>query len=51
MKKILKFFRMGEEKPLIQDKNIVDRLFKRYRLSSMLTVSIGYGVLIPCVWL
>ncbi|MFA4907742.1 MAG: MFS transporter [archaeon] len=44
MNKFLKFFATGEEKPLIQDQDKVNRMFKKYRLSGMLAISVGYGI-------
>ncbi len=44
MNRILRFFTTGIEQPLIKDKITVDRLFKKYRLSVMLAISIGYGL-------
>jgi len=47
MNKIFRFFTTGEDKPLIQDKSIIDRLYKKYRLSVMLTITVGYGFAYP----
>ena len=47
MKSIFKFFATGKNKPVIKDKEKVDRLFKKYRLSVMLTITIGYGFAYP----
>lgn len=44
MNQFLKFFATGEDKPLIQDQEKVNRLFKKYRLSGMLTISVAYGI-------
>lgn len=44
MKDILGFFATGKDKPLIQDEDKVNRLYKKYRLSVMLAISVGYGL-------
>jgi len=47
LKSIFQFFATGKNKPVIKDKEKVDRLFKKYRLSVMLTITIGYGFAYP----
>jgi OPA family sugar phosphate sensor protein UhpC-like MFS transporter len=47
LKNIFKFFATGKNKPVIQDESKVDRLFKKYRLSVMLTITVGYGFAYP----
>jgi len=48
MKRILNFFATGQEKPPLEDKGLVDRLFKRNRLFIMLSITIGYGISYTC---
>jgi OPA family sugar phosphate sensor protein UhpC-like MFS transporter len=48
MNSILKFYVTGEEKPLLEDSNIINKLYKRYRLSIMLAVTVGYGFAYTC---
>ena len=44
MIKIMRFFKTGEDKPPLQDSEQIDRLYKRNRLSIMLTITLGYGI-------
>lgn len=44
MKSIIRFFATGKDKPPIQDEDKVNRLYKKYRLSVMLAISVGYGL-------
>jgi OPA family sugar phosphate sensor protein UhpC-like MFS transporter len=48
MKNILRFFKTGEDKPEIKDKQVVDKLYKRNRLAIMLSISVGYGIAYTC---
>ena len=48
MKNPFRFFATGEDKPLIQDKGLIDRLFKRKRMSVMLAITLGYGFAYTC---
>jgi len=43
----LRFFATGKDKPEIQDKNTVDKLYKKYRLNVMLAITVGYGLAYP----
>ncbi len=48
MNQILRFFAVGEERPLLEDRPETDRLYKRYRISVMLAITIGYGIAYTC---
>jgi OPA family sugar phosphate sensor protein UhpC-like MFS transporter len=48
MNGLIKFFAKGEEKPLIKDQSVVNKLYKKYRLNIMLAVTIGYGFAYTC---
>ncbi|UCE06766.1 MAG: MFS transporter [bacterium] len=48
MKNLFRSFATGEDKPLIDDPQLVDKKYKQYRLSVMLTVTIGYGFAYTC---
>jgi OPA family sugar phosphate sensor protein UhpC-like MFS transporter len=48
MKKFLKFYATGEDKPRIQDQSKITRLYQRSRLSIMLAITLGYGVAYTC---
>jgi OPA family sugar phosphate sensor protein UhpC-like MFS transporter len=48
MNGLIKFFKVGEEKPLIKDQSVVNKLYKKYRLNIMLAVTIGYGFAYTC---
>ena len=43
----LHFFATGKDIPEIQDKNTVDKLYKKYRLKVMLAITVGYGLAYP----
>jgi OPA family sugar phosphate sensor protein UhpC-like MFS transporter len=45
---VLGAFRTGEDKPRIEDQNLVDSLYKRHRLRIMLAITIGYGLVYTC---
>ncbi len=47
MKKLFKFFATGPDKPLIEDQEKVDSLYKKYRLRVMLAITVGYGLAYP----
>ncbi len=48
MNQILKFFAVGEDKPLLEDQQETDSLYKRSRISVMLAITIGYGIAYTC---
>jgi OPA family sugar phosphate sensor protein UhpC-like MFS transporter len=41
-------FRTGEDRPPIEDQDLVDSLYKRHRLRIMLAITIGYGLVYTC---
>ena len=41
-------FKTGEDRPPIDDQNVIDRLYKRHRLRIMLAITIGYGLVYTC---
>ena len=41
-------FKTGENRPPIDDQNVIDRLYKRHRLRIMLAITIGYGLVYTC---
>ena len=41
-------FSTGEDRPPIDDQNLVDRLYKRHRMRIMLAITIGYGLVYTC---
>jgi len=43
-----RFFATGEKKPLLTDRNEIDRLYKKYRIHVMLAVTVGYGFAYTC---
>ncbi len=46
--KLLNFFKTGADKPLLEDKSEIDRLYRKYRLSVMFAITLGYGVVYTC---
>lgn len=48
MNRLLQFFMAGEEITPIKDSTIIDKLYKRYRLSLMLAITVGYGFAYTC---
>jgi len=44
----LRHFRTGEDQPQLEDRNLVDSLYKRHRLRIMLAITIGYGLVYTC---
>jgi OPA family sugar phosphate sensor protein UhpC-like MFS transporter len=45
---LLGAFRTGEDRPQIEDRKLVDSLYKRHRLRIMLAITIGYGLVYTC---
>jgi OPA family sugar phosphate sensor protein UhpC-like MFS transporter len=43
-----RFFATGTDKPLIEDQQAVDRLYKRNRISVLLTITLGYAFIYTC---
>ena len=41
-------FLTGEDRPPIDDQNLVDRLYRRHRLRIMFAITIGYGLVYTC---
>jgi OPA family sugar phosphate sensor protein UhpC-like MFS transporter len=41
-------FRTGEDRPQLEDQNLIDSLYKRHRLRIMLAITIGYGLVYTC---
>jgi len=48
MVQLFRFFAAGEDKPLLEDRPKIDQLYKRYRLSVMVAITIGYGIAYTC---
>ena len=42
-----RFWQAGNEKPLLKNQSEIDRLYKKYRISVMLAVLVGYGLAYP----
>jgi len=43
-----RFFATGKDKPLLESQHEVDTLYKRYRLTIMLAITVGYGFAYTC---
>jgi len=48
MVQLLRFFAAGEDQPLLEDRPKIDQLYRRYRLSVMLAITVGYGIAYTC---
>ena len=48
MYNLLRFFAIGDYKPVIQDTQEVDKLYKIHRLRIMIAVTVGYGIAYTC---
>ncbi len=48
MKRLLRIFAPGPDRPLLEDPREIDRLYRRYRLSVMLSITLGYGIAYTC---
>ncbi|OVE80255.1 MFS transporter [bacterium I07] len=48
MKRLIQWFKMGPEQPLLQDSARIDRIYKKSRLSVMLCITLGYGIAYTC---
>ncbi|MBN2416917.1 MFS transporter [bacterium] len=48
MTSLIRFFATGEDKPQIQDKEKINRMYARHRVAIMLCISIGYGFSYTC---
>jgi OPA family sugar phosphate sensor protein UhpC-like MFS transporter len=47
MKNPFKFFATGSDRVPIQDRNLVDSLYKKYRFRVMIAITVGYGLAYP----
>ncbi|MBW1808922.1 MAG: MFS transporter [Deltaproteobacteria bacterium] len=47
-KKLLRFYSRGEEKPPLENSDEIDRLYRRCRLSVIVTLTLGYGFAYTC---
>ena len=45
---ILRWFASGQDKPLLGDARLIDRLYRRNRLGVMLSITVGYGIAYTC---
>jgi OPA family sugar phosphate sensor protein UhpC-like MFS transporter len=45
---ILRYFASGEDKPPLHDPKQIERLYKRYRISIMTAITVGYGIAYMC---
>jgi len=45
---LLEAFRTGPDRPPLDDRGMVDRLYKRHRLRIMLAITLGYGLVYTC---
>jgi OPA family sugar phosphate sensor protein UhpC-like MFS transporter len=45
---LLRAFTTGEDRPPLEDQNLVNRLYKRHRLRIMMAITIGYGLVYTC---
>ena len=48
MNPLLKFFATGADRPVLADKEEIDRLYHRHRLAVMTTITLGYGIAYTC---
>jgi hypothetical protein len=45
---ILRYFASGPDKPPLRDPKQIDRLYKRYRITIMTAITLGYGIAYMC---
>ena len=45
---LLRRVKTGEDRPLLDDPQLIDTLYKRHRLRIMLAITIGYGIVYTC---
>lgn len=48
LKKIIKFFATGEDKPLLEDQNEIKRIYEKKRWSVLISLILGYGFFYTC---
>lgn len=48
LKKIIMFFKTGEDKPLLNDENEINRIYKKKRWSIIISLILGYGFFYTC---
>lgn len=48
IKRFLRFFAGGPDKPLLTDKAQIDRAYRRHRLTVILAITLGYGIAYTC---
>lgn len=48
IKRIINFFKSGDDKPLLADKNLIDKIYKQKRWSVYLSLIFGYGFFYTC---
>jgi OPA family sugar phosphate sensor protein UhpC-like MFS transporter len=46
--RVLRSFQSGENKPLLTDPDLINRRYKRYRISIMTAITLGYGIAYMC---
>jgi OPA family sugar phosphate sensor protein UhpC-like MFS transporter len=44
----LRYFAAGVDRPLMTDKGLIDRIYRRKRISVMTAITLGYGVVYTC---
>ena len=48
MRRLVQFFATGSDQPTIEDRETVDRRFRRYRLRILVAITLGYGLAYTC---
>lgn len=48
LKKIILFFKTGEDKPLLKDENEINKIYKQKRWSIFISLILGYGFFYTC---
>ena len=46
--RFIRFFAAGDDKPLLTDRGVIDRCYRRHRLSIILAITFGYGIAYTC---
>ena len=48
IKRIIKFFATGEDKPLLENENEIKRIYEKKRWSVLISLILGYGFFYTC---
>jgi OPA family sugar phosphate sensor protein UhpC-like MFS transporter len=48
VRKLIEFFATGSDRPTIEDRMVVDRMYRQHRLRILMAITLGYGLAYTC---